>query len=325
METTVLTTMLTSVEAIFEAGFVRLQPTILWLLGVLCAIEIVWIGLLFAEGQESGVNKIFRKIFFIMFWGYLVTNYTSLSDVFVEGMQWAGKRVGGGSIVCAINDPSCILGYGLQATKPISDFAKENDPSVLDSVALSISMLGIFIAYLAAALQMCMIITEWAVIKVIAGFLLPFGVLEKTNDIGQKSIAAIIAMGVKIMTVTMILFAIEPVISQVTSASPIVNGEISYNKLFTIMGASWFMALLVWTAPNIATGMLGGSPTLAARDMVRSAAGTAGGAAAGLNAALSAPGASWDKVKGGWNKGRGAVSTGTRYVGAVANLIKGRR
>jgi len=332
MEFNTLTLTLNNFIAAFSAGYGNLLPSINWLIGTLLAVEIVLIGFWWALNGNDQLIKVIKKILYIGFWMWLVTNFPGLAQDFVNSLIDAGLIAGGQTGNHALlMDPSRIAGYGIDATAPLTQAMDNVGWDIIDAVIIGISYLLIIIAFFIIAWQVFFAILEFYASLAYLGILMPFGFLSYTKFLAEKAIGYVIANGIKLMVLAFIVAVAEPVLSNISFAS----NTVELNEIWSVFLTSWAIAILAWNAPGKAAGILAGSPSLSAgtglQNTIAGAYLGAQGAAAGLSATRAAASAS-GAVGAGATRLAGNVSTGYKRGSAytqggsaakVAGGIKG--
>lgn len=266
MNFNVLTTTLTNFITAFSAAWGNILPIVNWLIGCLLAIEIILIGLWWALGGGDKLVNVFKKILYIGFWMWIVTNFPSLCHAFVNSLIQAGNIAGGGG-ANSLLDPSRIAGFGLDATVPLATRLGNIGFDVVDAVIIGISYILIMISFLIIAWQVFYAVLEYYLMVAICGVLIPFGFLKPTRFLAEKAISAIVSSGVKLMILSFILSVAEPVLSGLRFT----NTNITFNELFAMLLTAGAIAYLAWNAPSVAAGLLAGAPSLSAGSAVQNA------------------------------------------------------
>ena len=279
MEFNTLTLTLQNFIAAFSGGYARLAGPIHSLLAILVGIEILLLGLWSALGGGDNVVAVFKKILHIGLWVWLVQSFPTLSKAFVESLIDAGLMAGGGAgnDVSLIMDPSRIAGYGLDATQPLVQKIQDlGSFDIADLVVFGFGYLAIMACFLIMAINIFIAVLEYYLFVACVGILLPFGLVSGTKFLAEKAIGAVVATGIKLMVLSFVMAAIEPVIAGMHFKGP----DIAMNELWAMFLSICAMTLLCWKAPHLASSVLSGSPSFGGSGLV-------GGAVAGASAAAS--------------------------------------
>lgn len=291
MDTAILTNSLNQFLSTFNAAY-----GLIWahggqaLLWVLAGIELVLVALWWALGGAQFVEAI-KKILFLMFWLWIVTNFAWLAPVFVyslvdAGIYGAGGAVSGHSIIL---DPSHIFTAGVDVITPIMIMIEDMDDwdQLGQVLVLWFSALIILIAFAIVAIQIFLTVLEFYLFLGLSAILLPFGVNRHTQFIAEKTLSGVINYGVKMMVLAFILAVIEPTLTGSISFS-VTDGTVEWNEIFSVMLITWAIALLSWNAPSVAAGLVAGSPSLSMGTAVQNTVSSVGAGSVAVGAALGA-------------------------------------
>ena len=335
MDTAILTNSLNQFLTTFNAAYGLIWAnggqTLLWLLA---GIELVLIALWWALGGSNQIVDAIKKILFLMFWLWIVTNFAVLAPQFVyslvdAGISGAGGAAGGHGIIL---DPSRIFAAGLDAINPIMVLVEDMDDwdQVGQVLMLWISAFIILIAFAVVAIQVFLTVLEFYLFLGLSAILLPFGINKHTKFIAEKTLGGVVNYGVKMMVLAFILAVTEPTLTGSINIT-VSNGLIEWNEIFSVMVIAWAIALLAWNAPGVAAGLVSGAPSLSAGTATQNTvAGTAASSAmagAAIGATRSAAGAA-TRLAGNATAGfqRGSAFTqggsGKKAMGGIAGATE---
>ena len=335
MDTSILTNSLSQFLTTFNAAYGLIWAnggqTLLWLLA---GIELVLIALWWALGGNNQIVDAIKKILFLMFWLWIVTNFATLAPQFVyslvdAGISGAGGAAGGHGIIL---DPSRIFGAGLGAIDPIMVLVEDMDDwdQIGQVLMLWISAFIILLAFAVVAIQVFLTVLEFYLFLGLSAILLPFGINKHTKFIAEKTLGGVVNYGVKMMVLAFILSVTEPTLTGSINLT-VSNGLIEWNEIFSVMVIAWAIALLAWNAPGVAAGLVSGAPSLSAGTATQNtvAGTTAGSAVAGaaIGATRSAAGAA-TRLAGNATAGyqRGSAFTqgsgGKKVMGGIAGATE---
>lgn len=334
MDTAVLTNSLNQFLTTFNAAY-----GLIWanggqaLLWVLAGIELVLAALWWAWGGAQMVDAI-KKILFLMFWLWIVTNFAWLAPAFVyslvdAGISGAGGAAGGHGIIL---DPSRIFTAGVNAITPIMTMIEDMDDwdQLGQVIILWISAFIILIAFAVVAIQVFLTVLEFYLFLGLSAILLPFGINRHTKFIAEKTLGGVVNYGVKMMVLAFILSVTEPTLTGSISFT-VTDGTVEWNEIFSVMVIAWAIALLSWNAPGIAAGLVAGSPSLSAGTATQNTvAGTAAGSAAAgaaIGATRAASGAAVrlaGNATAGYQRGSAFThgSSGKKVLGGIAGATE---
>ncbi|HEY4014810.1 MAG TPA: type IV secretion system protein [Polyangiaceae bacterium] len=320
MQFNTLTLTLQNFISVFGAGYGRLAGPVHSLLSILVGIEVVLLGLWTALSGGDNLVGVFKKILHIGAWVWVVQSFPTLAKAFVTSLVQAGLMAGGGSgDATLLMDPSRIAGYGLDATAPLTQ--KLGDLGMTDLSDLFVfefGYLAILACFLVMAINVFLAVLEYYLFAALVGILLPFGLLSPTKFLAEKAVGAVVAAGVKLMTLAFLTAAVDPVLRQIHFQGP----EITLNELWSMFLTVCSLMLLCWKAPSLAASLLAGSPNLGHGDAMQAGqtavlAGAAVAHAAMGNAGGSAQAATKAAASAGEGRSTGASASASSLGAAI--------
>lgn len=311
-----LTQVLQYFTNVFSAGWLNLQPTMNWLVGVLLAIEILLLGLWWALSGGEQIVSVMKKILFLGFWLWIVQSFPQLANSFVGSLIKAGEIAGGGNAPSLFH-PSAILFYGHRTTQPMMDAINASGWNIANGLTFGLLWLLAMLAYIMMAWQIFFAVLEFNLLVAVVGILLPFGFLQQTRFLAEKAIGTVVSSGIKLMVLAFILSVSDTVLQNLI----LPPGVPSLTDALNVVMVSGAIAYLAWNAPNVASGLLSGSPSLSAQSAAQMGGQAAGMAATavgtiasgGVAATAAAAGAA-----GGAIKMASAVKTGAEIASGAA-------
>jgi len=197
-------------------------------------------------------------------------------------------------------------------------------------IILWISAFIILIAFAVVAIQVFLTVLEFYMFMGLSAILLPFGINKHTKFIAERTLGGVVNYGVKLMVLAFILSVTEPTLTGSINFS-VVDGNVEWNEIFSVMVIAWAIALLAWNAPGIAAGIVSGSPSLTAgtalQNTVMGGALIAGTGAAAIGSTKAAAGAA-TKMAGnataGYQRGSAFTQGGTasKVMGGIAGATE---
>lgn len=340
MDSSILTTTLNQFIGVFTVAFGNIWANggsaLMWLLA---AIELVLIGLYLALGDAQNISQVIKKIFFMMFWLWLVTNFPLLAQNFMDSMIQAGNEAVHPGVINLfhITDPSSLLNFGIVSIRPVMDAIDQLGMLDLGKIImLGLSALIILLSFIILSMQVFITLIEFYLFVGLSAILLPFGINKHTKFIAEKSLAGVISFGVKLLVLAFLIEAINPILTGpgAPAITPI-NGVINWEEVFSMVAISMTIAFLAWNAPGIAAGIISGSPSLSAGTAMQNtlaggaiAAVGAGAAASATRAAAGATTSLASTASAGFSRGKAFTSGGTLrktaggVIGAAESLGK---
>jgi type IV secretion system protein TrbL len=313
-----LTNVLMYFEERLSSGRGALLGNVTSLAGTLVTFEVVFAGIYLALGTSADFKAIARKILTIGFFFYVIRYYADILRWVVDGFLFAGEKVGSGSAVsfATLRDPGQVFQHGLQVSKPLVDKIFTNIdtswmgiPSI-DALWLMVCVLCALLCFAVMSIQVFVTYLEYLLVASAGFLLIPFGMFKPTAFLAERVFGALIAFGIKLMTLAVII-GISDSFLQTVALSPTVTWQEAV-ELSVIAMALCFLTL---HAPSVAQSLLSGSPhltfsavaaTSAASGFAASrlASGTSGAAASAASSTLAAAG----RIAGGAAPAMAAVA-----------------
>lgn len=319
-------------DALKQAGK-RLQPFALTLGSFLMMIQIGTTWTLY-EGQLR-MFELIKEIISFSFILFLILNFDTLADTFIQGWQFFGGIASGlfvtGTPVDAMTknpayDPSGLIDSGWAVVGHVITSALSISHPI-DSLFILICGMGAYLGLVFMALQVTITLIEYYMVTSLGVILLPFGMLRYTKFLYSQLVKGFFTFGIKLMTVyficglaghvmtglgkIMVAQHEQATANRIVAASGgmlnddiaqiIVNPDyfdksVNYGDVLNFMLFYIIMGYLVWKIPNLVSAMVSGSPQMDAGSVLRSAIGGAGMVAAGMAGAAHVAG----NVAGTW-------------------------
>lgn len=192
-------------------------------------------------------------------WVYLIKNWPEWYTSWLKGCLWIGAKFGSTALTDGqLTDPSALIEKGIKLAGPILDlivaYAKTDPLTLLVSMLLlAVSYVFIVLAFIIMALQMFLTFCEFYILSAVAVMLLAFGPWQKTSFMAENAIKAMAGIGVKVITLSIVLNMVYPILIQIQ--------EVKIPKVedaFYFLGSVIAVALLTWLAPNMAANIMSG-------------------------------------------------------------------
>lgn len=341
---------LTYFEGALKQAGKRLQPFALTLGSFLMMIQIGTTWTLF-EGQLR-MFELIKEIISFSFILFLILNFDTLADIFIQGWQFFGGTASGlffpGTPVEAITNnpaysPSGLIDSGWAVVGHVITSALSISHPI-DSLFILICGMGAYLGLVFMALQVTITLIEYYMVTSLGVILLPFGMLRYTKFLYSQLVKGFFTFGIKLMTVYFIAGLAGKVMTDlgkimkannvqrdadaiVHASHDILNkesvqlildpnyfkGDVNYGDVLNFMLFYIIMGYLVWKIPNLVSAMVSGSPQMDARGVLGSAMAGAGLVAAGVAGTAHLAG----NVAGTW------AATGAGGSGGVAGAAGG--
>lgn len=320
--TGILTTLLNAFLSVFSAGPGRLAPAAARILFLMAGIELTLAGIWWVLKGENVLVGLLQKTLLLCLFSFFVANWTTLINTVLDGFVWSGFTAAGSSPAAGatiIKDPSAIITQAFVSTQPIADEISSLKWYDLGSLFMyGWAYIFTIIAFFMLAIQIFITYLEFYLVAALSLILVPFGVFKHTAFIAERAFGSVVSFGVKLMVLSFIIAAVQPVLAQIT-----LPAEPTWQQAYMVLLASMAIAFLSWHAPGIAAGMISGGPSLtagsAAGFVASSALGALAGAAAASTAARSTAAGTLSATKAAAS-GLGTVRMGAQLGAASAQL-----
>lgn len=274
-------------------GAYNLRNQALYLIGVFAVISLCTTWALYTgEWQlQQMVGVIIKTSFFIM----LAITWTDMLAMIFEGFRTAGLVAAGGTADSEILTPSGIVSQGDVLTIELGkSLAKGIAPSgasnpirlLIDTFSMAPKMVMVMITLFVVkacffwmAFSLVLVNVEFAMFTCITMLMMPFGMLRWTETYFNKAVNGVFHFGIKMMVLYFLLKLLmlntETFTWMSKTAAPI-GSTIGFGDLLNHMAIIFLTALLVWLLPELAAGLLDGTPNMSAGSAVAGAGRAAG-------------------------------------------------
>lgn len=292
------------------------------LFGLLLAIELAVTGakwVLEKDDTRSFIAAMVSKILGVGFFYALLQFAPTWIPALMNSFRDAGATVGGAGVL----SPSAVFAQGLNFV--IIIFKSISDLDMWEAIGVVLAALPaavfIIIAFVVVAGQLLVTLIESYFVISAAVIFLGFGGSRWTQDFVQKYLGYAIAVGVKLMTIYLLIGASSTLFNGWAALlSSATSGLQFIINAWVVMGGAAFFAFLAWMIPSMASSMLSGSPSLTGG----AAAGVIGGMVAGGVAAAATAGKGLGNLAsaaGAAFKGGGSGGGGPGLAGAGAGGV----
>lgn len=252
----------------------------------LLSIEICLFGMAIAFGKKE-CSSIFYKTLMIASYLYFMQNYGLITDAMFDFFSSAGVKIGGSSLSLSsdfLMDPSGIMKTGWKTAGKIWILDSPWDYLEMDdNIFRLICSLIIIIAFFIIMVTSIFRVLEFYLVSTMSLIIFPFGIIDLFKYLSENCIGNLFKLGMKIMTFTFIcslsLNIFENHIATMLSSDPTLKECISCSM------ATIVICILICKIPQIASGLLGGNPSI-------NAGGGAGRSAGKAMTAMASKGAS---------------------------------
>lgn len=277
-----------------SSGFAALNGPVSSIFGLMIALVVALTGLGWAISPNRDLlSGAFSKILLIGFFAYLINDWQGLTETIFSGFLTIGLTAGGGHLSASdFLNPGAIIETGWSIVKAIGDapIAADNPADMaghlIDAIIIGFAMLGIMLSFAILALQIIITLIEFKIVTLGGFILLPFGIFSKTAFMAERPLGYVVSAGLKVLALAMIVSGAQSVFASLTP-SP----QADIYEALTLLTASMILAMLALFAPNLASSLITGGPSLGAGSAATGAL-TVGAASGAALASVSSLGAS---------------------------------
>jgi len=293
----VLNNTLEHFESFFTGKSGTLSSPALRLFGIIILIDLI-LSILLNLGEVDNIKLLIKKILKYGIVYFIILNYSYITKVVIDGFRWVGLTAGSNAITAEIfGNPTILTENGFRVTSGIFDKAA-NIVTIVSNPVLSgqywLTGFLILLCFFSLAINFVVTYLEFYIISLLSLILIPFGANKYTSFIAQKVVNTLFSLGVKIMVLAFITSAAIPLVEQWN-----LPNNFGIENVFYLLLGSLALAFLSWHAPNLASSLMSGMPSLNASSIISPAISTANSAVvtaatmgAGAPAAIAAAGGS---------------------------------
>ncbi len=303
------------------------------LFALLLTIELAVTGtkyVLEKDDTRSLIAALANKILGVGFFYALLQFAPTWIPALMNSFRDAGATVGGATAL----SPSAVFARGLNFV--IIIFKSISDMDIWDAVGVVLAALPaavfIIIAFVVVAGQLLVTLIESYFVISATVIFLGFGGSRWTQDFVQKYLGYAISVGVKLMTIYLLIGASNTLFTGWAGLLSSSTAGLQFIiNAWVVMGGAAFFAFLAWMIPSLASSMLSGAPSLTGGaaagvigGMVAGGIGAAATAGKGLGKLGEAAGAAFKGMGGGGSPGlagslaAGGLSTLAGAAGAAS-------
>lgn len=141
--------------------------------------------------------------------------------------------------------------------------------NILSWFFYKLTALVIFVVMFLTVAELILTRLEFWTVALIAVILIPFGASQYTRFLFERCIGAVFNLGIKMCMVSFICYVSQPLLQGlVKGISADKSGVENIVIMIACLGGCWTIYLLAKKVPQIVTGLLNGSPSLARGDML---------------------------------------------------------
>ena len=310
--------------AVAYNGAAALQGPALAIMGTITIIEI---ALTLAFNYETDhIKYIFKEFLKVGFFIFLVQQWIGgtygIANNIYDGFQKLGFIAAGMPAL----SPDSIVTNGITMISGMWGATMKLGWGSLGLIIVNIlALVGIFLSTCFMAIEIFMNRVEFWVISLLVIPLLPFGMNKHTKFLFEKATGAVVSLGIKVMVLSFVSAIVGPLLAGMAAAAVLPeNANAQLGIILRMLLGCMVLCVLVKKAPELAQGLLSGSPSLGGGDGMKAVGSMASMATAPLRAAsavasVAALGALATAMPGGRNTGGGVNVLGTmKNFGSMA-------
>ena len=295
-------------------GVFNLKGQALYLIGVFAIISLCTNMALYSGDIRLNqmIVMVLKTAFFIM----LALSWTDFLNMIFKGFHTAGiVAATGNTSGLDLWSPSALISQGDRLTSELGAavWSQKFEVTSLHTLILSgMAWLIIKICFFWMAFTLMLTKIEFAIFGAITMILMPFGMLRWTETYFNKCVNGVFHFGIKMMVLHFIFGILSLNADKFTWMSKnaaAVGTSLSAGDVANQIALYLLTALLVWQVPEMAAGMLNGSPTI-----------SGGTAVAGAGRAYGLGRQAYTMAKGVANRANKTI----KAAGKTGRVVKGK-
>lgn len=297
-----------------NTGYTSIGPEVKLITTAFITIEIVLMGAFIAldeDGMAGFIRNFSRKIIEIGFVILLITKWQYLTDAIGFSLGKLGLLAAGSTqdVTAFLEDPVTIVIDGFNLFSSLMKTA-DNIPTGItgfnhfpEVLGYGVSAIVIMASYILMAGEVFITFIEFKIICLAGLIFVPFTLIKPLAHLSHGALNAAFKFGAKFLVMAIVVTLGMNFVKQF-----VVNPAPDLGNLVSIATFSIIFLLLVVKLPNLAAGLISGSPNLSGGGGLGAIAGMAAGAAGGA-AVKAMTGPRDNSDGGGGGKGGGAAGT----------------
>lgn len=271
-EPSFMTQMLESFKTIQQNGAAAILPEVMTLMFLIGVIEIALTAIL--KPEQDHIMTLAVQMLKVSFFVWLAQNWVmgmDLCGAIFLSFEKIGVLAAGASE--AVVDPSNIAENGIRVVSKVLDtilasgsmgamFSMANIANVLMKIVI---FLVIVFCTFFMALQLFITTIEYYVVTTLGAIFLPFGIYPPLSNLAASTVGGIIKISVRMMVLQFMLCVSVPLVEQWVK----IPGDGTIGALLSPLLGVLSLAVLCWKAPEMASGLCSGNPTLSASSVVQ--------------------------------------------------------
>lgn len=290
----------------WETTIMTAATSLFWILaGIEVGIAAVWLAIQSAS-LESWFAELVRRIMFIGFFAFVLTQGPSFAKAVVDSLYQIGAGSGSAS-------PAEVFDAGIRVASQMSQQAKFGvfeDNSLAIAAVLAMGVVVICFS-LVAAIFVAVIVEMY--VGLLAGMImLGLGGSSFTKDFAIRYLVYAFSVGMKLMALVMIAKIGSSVLLGLAQAPTADSDQLITS--FAIAGISVVVFMIAMYVPQIIQGVVQGASVSGGMEVIRHGGQAASFAAGGVFLGAGAAGA-------GFAAGQAARAAGSSFAGAAARGV----
>ncbi len=223
---------------------------------VLATLEIAFFGIIWALKQQELMGQFLFKIIKLGLIFYVISNYSSLLSILVNGLTQISLNHIGTQAAQVIFSPDLLWKYGFDSAISLLSLAVQYGSTNLGITAIYLILgFGILILFALIACQIILLITSFYVLALLALLFLPFGAFGLTENFLSTSIQSLLKAAVKIFA--MILIVGIGISIWATFSPTSYTNSTTLDQPLGLFFATLIIAILTWKIPPMVAEVVG--------------------------------------------------------------------
>ncbi len=228
---------------------------------VLATLEIAFFGLIWALKQQENMGHFLFKIIKLGMIFYLISNYSSLISILVNGLTAISLHSIDSDAAKVIFSPDLLWKYGFDSAISLLSLAVQYGSTNVGITAIYLTLgFGILTLFALIACQIIVLITSFYILALLSLLFLPFGAFGITENFLATSIQSLLKAAVKIFAVILIVGIGISIWATFNPTS--YSNTTTLDQPLGLFFATLIITILTWKVPPIVAevvGQIGGS------------------------------------------------------------------
>ncbi len=244
----------------FNQAFEQISHYAVSLFYILATLEIALFGIIWALKQQEMIGMLLFKIIKLAFIFFIISNYSYLLNVLINGLAQIGLSGGNTKIATILFSPDLLWKFGFDSSISLLTLAVQYGTANIGMSAIYLVLgFGILFMFALIACQIILLIVSFYLLSLMALLFLPFGTFVLSEKLFTRSIHGVMKAAVKIFGLIVVL-GIGIGIWMAQSPGGFSQSTTLDQPLGLFM-ATLVITLLCWKIPSIlasSVGELGG-------------------------------------------------------------------